>query len=177
MGVLRTLILFDGHRAPPSTPDGFVDLDTIPQMLLKRVDVVTGGVSAVYGSDAIVGAVNFVTDTAFEGIKGQFAGGPLHLRRCGHRRRRHCLRHRTCSVVVATSWAVSRRATAAPIDSKFARPWGKNVYTLQGFGTAAQPYYQVSGARMSEPDVRWPCRRRTIGEPVLAIATDGTRFD
>jgi iron complex outermembrane receptor protein len=55
MGLSRTLILFDGHRAPPSTPEGFVDIDTIPQMMLKRVDVVTGGASAVYGSDAVTG--------------------------------------------------------------------------------------------------------------------------
>ncbi len=75
MGLLRTLVLYDGHRAPPSTPDGFVDLDTIPQALLKRVDVVTGGVSAVYGSDAITGAVNFVTDTEFQGIKGHLQAG------------------------------------------------------------------------------------------------------
>jgi iron complex outermembrane recepter protein len=47
----------------------------IPQMLLKRVDTVTGGVSAVYGSDAISGVVNFITDTKFEGVKVNLQSG------------------------------------------------------------------------------------------------------
>ena len=65
----RTLILFDNHRVAPTTSTGIVDVDTIPQYLLKRVEVVTGGVSAVYGSDAISGVVNFITDKDFNGIK------------------------------------------------------------------------------------------------------------
>ena len=65
----RTLILFDGHRVAPTTSTGIVDVDTVPQYLLKRVEVVTGGVSAIYGSDAISGVVNFITDKDFNGIK------------------------------------------------------------------------------------------------------------
>lgn len=75
MGPLRTLVLFDGHRVPPVSPDGLVDPSTLPQMLIQRVDVVTGGVSAVYGSDAITGAVNFVTDSNFNGVKVQLQNG------------------------------------------------------------------------------------------------------
>jgi iron complex outermembrane recepter protein len=71
MGYTRTLILFDGHRLSPTAPDGTVDTNMIPQMLLQRVDVVTGGASAVYGSDAVTGVVNFVTDTHFNGVKVQ----------------------------------------------------------------------------------------------------------
>ncbi len=69
MGALRTLVLFDGHRVPPFTPDGLVDASTLPQMLIQRVDVVTGGASAVYGSDAVTGVVNYVTDAKFNGVK------------------------------------------------------------------------------------------------------------
>lgn len=69
LGPVRTLILFDGHRVPATEPDGLVDANTIPQMLLQRVDVVTGGASAVYGSDAVGGVVNFVTDKTFKGLK------------------------------------------------------------------------------------------------------------
>jgi iron complex outermembrane recepter protein len=61
-GYTRTLILFDGHRLAPTAPDGTVDTNMVPSMLLKRVDVVTGGASAVYGSDAVTGVVNFVSD-------------------------------------------------------------------------------------------------------------------
>ncbi len=75
MGALRTLVLFDGHRVPPITPDGMVDPSSLPQMLIQRVDVVTGGVSAVYGSDAITGVVNFVTDSKFSGVKAQMQYG------------------------------------------------------------------------------------------------------
>src|SRR6201986_1154721 len=68
-GAQRTLVLFDGHRAAPSNADGTVDVDALPQMLVSRVDVVTGGASAVYGSDAVTGVINFVLDKKFEGLK------------------------------------------------------------------------------------------------------------
>src|SRR5580698_3415110 len=68
-GDQRTLVLLDGHRATPSNSDGSVDVDTLPQMLISRVDIVTGGASAVYGSDAVTGVVNFVLDKKFEGLK------------------------------------------------------------------------------------------------------------
>jgi len=68
-GGQRTLVLLDGHRATPSNSDGTVDTDTLPQILVSRVDVVTGGASAVYGSDAVTGVVNFVLDKKFNGVK------------------------------------------------------------------------------------------------------------
>ena len=69
VGPQRTLVLLDGHRVPPTTSTGIVDADMIPQQIIKRVDVVTGGVSAVYGSDAISGVVNFIIDRNFNGLK------------------------------------------------------------------------------------------------------------
>jgi len=74
-GVSRTLILLDGHRVPASNQDGTVDVDTLPQMLMTRVDVVTGGASAVYGSDAVAGVVNFILDKKFEGFKYNINAG------------------------------------------------------------------------------------------------------
>lgn len=68
-GAQRTLVLLDGHRVTPSNADGTVDTDVLPQMLMSRVDVVTGGASAVYGSDAVTGVVNFVLDKNFDGFK------------------------------------------------------------------------------------------------------------
>lgn len=67
-GAIRTLILMDGHRVPSTSADGTVDVNTLPQTLMKRVDVVTGGTSAVYGSDAITGVVNFILDHKFNGL-------------------------------------------------------------------------------------------------------------
>ena len=68
-GAQRTLVLVDGHRAAPSNSDGTVNVDTLPQGLVSRVDVVTGGASAVYGSDAVTGVVNFILDKHFTGLK------------------------------------------------------------------------------------------------------------
>ena len=69
-GPLRTLIMFDGLRVPGTTYIGTVDTNVLPQLLIQRVDVVTGGASANYGSDAVAGVVNFVLDRKFTGLKG-----------------------------------------------------------------------------------------------------------
>lgn len=75
LGSTRSIILLDGVRVPPTSFDGAVDVNTLPQSLVSRVDVVTGGASAAYGSDAVVGAVNFVLDKTFTGIKGSVSTG------------------------------------------------------------------------------------------------------
>ena len=74
-GSQRTLILLDGIRLPPTTYTGFVNSEIIPQMLLERVDVVTAGASAAYGSDAVAGAVNYVIDHDFTGMKVESSAG------------------------------------------------------------------------------------------------------
>jgi outer membrane receptor protein involved in Fe transport len=65
----RTLVLVDGKRFVGYDSEGIVDVNTIPVPLLERIDVVTGGASAVYGSDAIAGVVNFVLRDDFEGAQ------------------------------------------------------------------------------------------------------------
>lgn len=69
LGPNRTLVLINGERLPASSTTGVVDLNTIPTSLISRVEVVTGGASAVYGSDAIAGVVNFVLKDNFEGAE------------------------------------------------------------------------------------------------------------
>jgi outer membrane receptor protein involved in Fe transport len=70
LGCGRTLVLQDGQRLAPGDPtSSCVNLDTIPTQLVDRVEVVTGGASAVYGSDAIAGVVNFVMKKNFEGVQ------------------------------------------------------------------------------------------------------------
>lgn len=68
LGAKRTLILMDGRRLQPSNPDGSVDLNTIPEALIENVEVITGGASTAYGSDATAGVVNFRLKRNFEGI-------------------------------------------------------------------------------------------------------------
>ena len=69
LGAIETLLLLDGQRLPPTSFDGTTDANIIPQSLIQRVDVVTGGASAAYGSDAVAGVVNFILDTEFTGVK------------------------------------------------------------------------------------------------------------
>ncbi|RMF67991.1 MAG: TonB-dependent receptor, partial [Alphaproteobacteria bacterium] len=69
LGSVRTLVLVNGRRVVPSDPLGFVDLNNIPAPLIKRVETITGGASAVYGSDAISGVVNFILKDDFEGAE------------------------------------------------------------------------------------------------------------
>jgi outer membrane receptor protein involved in Fe transport len=74
LGVNRTLILFDRQRVVESNLTGGVDITTLPNAIVQRVDVVTGGASAAWGSDAVAGVVNFVIDKNFVGVKGQLQG-------------------------------------------------------------------------------------------------------
>lgn len=75
VGSNRTLVLLDGRRVVPSNRLSTVDINLFPQMLIKRTEVVTGGASAAYGSDAITGVTNFILDDEFEGFSTNLQGG------------------------------------------------------------------------------------------------------
>ncbi|MFT3978314.1 MAG: TonB-dependent receptor [Sphingomonas bacterium] len=71
LGDTRTLVLVDGRRLTPGDPNTIssaADLNVIPGIMIKRVDVLTGGASTVYGADAVAGVVNFVLDNDFTGV-------------------------------------------------------------------------------------------------------------
>lgn len=69
LGPQRELVLLDGHRLAPSGTIGAVDISLIPELLTKRVEIVTGGASAAYGSDAVSGVVNFILNKRLEGLR------------------------------------------------------------------------------------------------------------
>src|SRR5215213_1934111 len=78
LGSKRTLSLVNGRRLMPGDPNSTTqsaDLNVIPAALIKRVEVLTGGASSVYGADAVAGVVNFIMDTTFTGIRfdGQYS--------------------------------------------------------------------------------------------------------
>ncbi len=75
LGTGRTLVLLDGQRSVGAYLTGAVDINSFPQQLVQRVEVVTGGASAVYGSDAVGGVANFILDKTYTGIKGEVSGG------------------------------------------------------------------------------------------------------
>ena len=153
-GPSRTLVLLNGHRIAPSNQDGSVNIDVLPQMLVKKVDIVTGGASAIYGSDAVAGVVNYVLDTEFTGlaVKGdygmsKYSDGDQYQ--------------------VGAAWGTNlfsdrghfevsarfRHQDMIPIRE---RPYGKNGQTwlLTGNGTPANPFVNTPYTRVfnSGPD-------------------------
>ncbi len=76
LGASRSLVLINGRRAPSGTIfSNAVDLNMLPSANIERIDVVTGGASAIYGADAVSGVVNIITDTTFEGLEMGFSYG------------------------------------------------------------------------------------------------------
>jgi iron complex outermembrane receptor protein len=145
LGAQRVLVLLDGHRVPPSTPQGFVNVNLMPSMLMQRVDVVTGGASAIYGSDAVSGVVNFIVDHKFNGIKVEAQGSESS---------RSDDRGYQLGLAAGTPLFGGR----GHIEGSFQRlqddglPWISRSrpkmynWTTAGSGTAADPYHLVQGA-------------------------------
>jgi iron complex outermembrane receptor protein len=75
IGPQRTLVLVDGRRHVPTAPDGTIDLGVIPAILISRTEVVTGGASASWGSDAVSGVINLILKTDLEGVEGTVQSG------------------------------------------------------------------------------------------------------
>ncbi|MBO9581458.1 MAG: TonB-dependent receptor [Sphingobium sp.] len=69
LGQTRTLVLVNSRRFSPSTSTGTVDLNLLPTLLIERADIVTGGASAAYGSDAVSGVINIILNQHLEGVK------------------------------------------------------------------------------------------------------------
>ncbi|HTC84357.1 MAG TPA: TonB-dependent receptor, partial [Rhizomicrobium sp.] len=146
-GTQRTLVLLDGHRAPPSNSDGTVDIDTLPQMLVSRIDIVTGGASAVYGSDAVTGVVNFVLDKKFTGLKADINAG---ISTYGD------AMSTNLGVAAGTGLFGGRGHFEAALEyrhrdpvNQSARPYGpaSNFGALAGTGTAANPFNIILNGR------------------------------
>lgn len=76
LGATRTLVLMDGRRLPFSDASSpAVDLNTIPSLMVERIETIAGGASAVYGSEAISGVVNFVMKKEQDGLEVDLQGG------------------------------------------------------------------------------------------------------
>ena len=69
LGTQRTLVLMNGRRVVPSNADGTVDINILPTPLIRSVEVISGGASSTYGSDALSGVVNFILNDSFEGVQ------------------------------------------------------------------------------------------------------------
>jgi len=148
VGTTRTLVLFDGRRIAPTSPDGQVNADLAPSMLLQRVDIVTGGASAVYGSDAVTGVVNFVVDQNFNGLKVNAQAGISQLGDAASQR---------LGIAGGTRLFGGRGHiegsyeyyNSPGVDTKLTRKWGARVYTVQGKGDDNLPYRLIQDTRLS----------------------------
>src|SRR5690606_28691402 len=80
IGTNRTLTLLNGRRMTASNKVGSVDINAFPEILVERVEIVTGGASAAYGTDAVAGVANFILDTDFEGLETHVQAGDTATR-------------------------------------------------------------------------------------------------
>ena len=174
LGTNRTLVLLDGERLVSNSLSGDRDILSLPSALITRVEVVTGGASASYGSDAIAGVVNFLLDSRFSGLKTTAEGGMSSqsdaetgkvTRGVGRQPRRSWSSGREC--------ARSSTGTACRSNSRsFATP--PAIVPNPGFtSTNGQwPLHVVRnavrrGSITRRPDPRWPACRP-------AVPADGT---
>ncbi len=151
LGAIETLVLLDGQRLPPTSFDGTVDANIVPQALIQRVDIVTGGASAAYGSDAVAGVVNFILDTKFDGLKGSAQYG-ISGRGDDHQIK--------AAIAAGHSFMDNRLHLEGSFDYFYqpgiltndARPFGGNFtggYVETGAGTAANPYTPTYNVRIA----------------------------
>lgn len=137
LGSIRTLTLVDGRRHVPSSPDGQVDLNLIPSVLISRVDVVTGGASAQWGSDAVAGVVNIIMNRDLEGARADFSYGISDYGDMEEWR---------ASLAYGTAFAEGRGSLVvgaefvdnSGIASHYDRPYGAEIQELASY-TGARP--------------------------------------
>lgn len=134
LGTTRTLVLVDGQRFTPTATNGTFDLSMIPTELVERIDVVTGGASAAYGSDAVAGVVNIVLKKHIEGIKGTVQYGQSQ---------QHDSRRPLVSVAAGTSFADGQGqvmfgtevAQSSGVGTLATREWGRALPGLVAYGS------------------------------------------
>jgi iron complex outermembrane receptor protein len=177
-GAIRTLILQDGRRVPPTALNGQVDTNTIPQMLVDRVEIVTGGASAVYGSDAVSGVVNFILNRRFSGLRLQLQSGISEQGDAF-----------SWKAGLAGGFDVTDRGHLIfsaehyenrGITSTAQRAWSAAVPIYTGLGTTASPFVVTSNGRISTVTdgglaTSGPfANRQFVGSGVLAPFNPGT---
>jgi outer membrane receptor protein involved in Fe transport len=146
LGASRTLVLIDGRRHVPTASTGSVDVKVVPTLLVDRVEVVTGGASAAYGSDAVAGVVNIVLKKDLAGIRGTVQGG-ISERGDGAERR--------VSLAGGTSFAAGRGHVMAGFDyvniggigTQRRRDWGRRdvgLITNPAFASNGLPNFIIS---------------------------------
>ncbi|HEX7080509.1 MAG TPA: TonB-dependent receptor [Gammaproteobacteria bacterium] len=137
IGSDRTLVLLDGRRIVSSNRLGTTDINVFPEAMIERVEVVTGGASAAYGSDAVAGVANFILNTDFTGIDTHFQGG---LTGEGDAENSEASFTYGTDIGDRAHWIGSvDYYSAAGVDGYEGRDW------YQGWGTVTNPEWVASG--------------------------------
>ncbi|WP_206667922.1 TonB-dependent receptor plug domain-containing protein [Sphingomonas glacialis] len=146
LGNQRTLVLIDGRRLmqgdPARSAAQAADINNVPAALVDRIDVVTGGASAVYGSDAIAGVVNFVLKKNFDGFQADAQAGLFT----------HDNRNPIASVARAAGQPVISGQTIDGGQQSVSLTFGKNFDEGRGNVTAFASYRQIAGVGTADRD-------------------------
>ena len=148
LGTLRNLVLLDGQRLPPTSYEGITDSNIIPQALVQRVEVVTGGASAAYGSDAVSGVINFILDTKYNGVKGQVQWGETKYGDAPTFKANIAFGGSVLNDRVHILGSYDHYQTKGIIGNP-SRPLGVPNWGRTGAGTAANPYREFKDVRFS----------------------------
>ena len=142
-GSTRTLVLINGRRLPAGSPgDVSTDLNQIPISLIRRVEVLTGGASAIYGSDAVAGVVNFIMRDNFEGVEVDV----------NHQFNQHKQGNAVGDIVRARGFAVPGDKSADGKVTDFSLTLGGNFAGGKGNATAFFAYKKEDALLQSERD-------------------------
>jgi len=149
LGGARTLVLVNGRRMPAGDPTFYpTDLNAIPAPLIQRIDVLTGGASAVYGSDAVAGVVNFILNDRFEGVQVSWNGSGYNHQQ-----------HNSIGSLVAASAATNPSQFSVPgdrdLDGKtqdFSVTLGSNFANGKGNATVYFEYRKVDAVLQGSRD-------------------------
>jgi iron complex outermembrane receptor protein len=151
LGANRTLVLVNGRRYVPTTSGGALDINLIPQALISRVEVVTGGASAAWGSDAVAGVVNLIFDDSLDGGRAsvqygvssrgdnretkitlaqglEFADGRAHVALAGEWYRNDGILDQTDRGWGRNEWQIVNNSSATATNGQFLRLRSANVH-------------------------------------------------
>ncbi|MGZ3346544.1 MAG: TonB-dependent receptor plug domain-containing protein [Caulobacteraceae bacterium] len=165
LGSQRNLVLLDGHRLPPTSYEGITDTNIIPQALVQRVDVVTGGASAAYGSDAVSGVINFILDTHFHGVKAQFQGGQTEYGDAPTVKGNIAFGGNVLNDRVHLMFSYDHFQQQGIIGNS-SRPYGSANWLRTGTGTVANPYKEFQNVRFSNASYGTQISTVNTGNPL-----------
>lgn len=149
LGPQRVLVLQDGTRVPPTSATNAVDSNIMPQMLIERVDVVTGGASAAYGSDAVSGVVNYILDKHFTGVKAQAQHGISNYGDGSSYRLGLAAGTPFAGGAGHAEFSVEHYVNEG-IKSQAERPYWDDLALLVGTGSVTSPYTQITNAHFND---------------------------